>query len=206
MKPFLEIIGRTVSECVAIEKSGANRIELCANMAEGGTTPSHATIALAKKYVKIPVFPMIRPRGGDFTYNKLEIETMLLDIEICKQHKCDGVVLGVLTNHNQIDEAICKQMIELARPMQVTFHRAFDQTPDMFASLETLIELGFDRILTSGHAPNAIVGKDNLAELVKKANNRIVILPGGGVRRDNLDELIRITNAPEFHSSVIIEW
>ena len=205
MQLVLEIIGRTVSECMALEKAGANRLELCSNMAEGGTTPAYATIALTKKYVKIPVFPMIRPRGGNFYYNDIEFETMALDIETCKKLGCEGVVFGMLTAENKVDVTRCRQLLKLAQPMQATFHRAFDLTPDASEALETLVALGFSRILTSGQAPSAMQGKALLAQLVKQAGNRIIILPGGGVRSDNLAALAAFTKATEFHASVMLK-
>ncbi|MBC8109718.1 MAG: copper homeostasis protein CutC [Verrucomicrobia bacterium] len=198
---LLEIIATSVYDAFKAENAGANRIELVENLEAGGITPDYGTIILTKKYLKIPVFPMVRPRGGDFVYADDEFELMCADIEICKKAGCDGVVFGLLTRDNQVDTVRCKTLVALARPMEVTFHRAFDVVANAFESLEAIIELGFDRILTSGQANTAWEGRDLIADLIKKAGKRIVIMPGSGIRETNIADLAAITQASEFHSS-----
>jgi copper homeostasis protein len=197
----LEIIATSVKEAMLAEKAGADRIELVENLPEGGITPSYGMIAGAMNRVQIPVFPMIRPRGGDFVYDEWEFETMCRDVSNCWRLGCRGIVTGILQADGRIDEERCKQMMALAGKMQLTFHRAFDATPDPLEALETLIRLGFHRILTSGHSPSAEQGQFLLAELVQRAAGSIIIMPGGGVRETNLLSLRNTTKAAEFHSS-----
>jgi copper homeostasis protein len=198
---ILEIIATSVYDAIKAENAGANRIELVENLNAGGTTPDYGTILLTKKYLKIPVFPMIRPRAGNFLYNDNEFEKMYAAIEICKKAGCEGVVFGLLTPTNQIDVLRCRALLALARPMQVTFHRAFDATANASESLETIIDLGFDGLLTSGQANTAWEGRSLIADLVKQAGKRISIMPGSGIRETNLADLITFTEASAFHSS-----
>jgi copper homeostasis protein len=170
-------------------------------MTDGGTTPSYGTIAVARKNLNIKLFVMIRPRSGDFLYSDVELEIMKTDIEQCKNLGVDGVVFGILTPDAEVDKLRCKLLIELARPMEVTFHRAFDRVMDPRKSLEDLIECGFSRVLTSGQRDSAINGKQLLYDLVQQAGNRIIIMPGGGVRSENIIELKNYTGAREFHTS-----
>ena len=183
-------------------EGGADRIELCANLAEGGTTPSYAHIKKCREAFDIALFPIIRPRGGDFLYTKDEFEIMKNDIKLCKELGCEGIVIGLLNMDGTIDMTRTSELIELAYPLEVTFHRAFDRCKDPFAALEELIEIGCQRILTSGQKPTVSEGVDLIAELNKKADDRIIILPGSGVRKDNIKMLAEKTGCIEFHSSL----
>lgn len=181
---------------------GADRIELCANLVEGGVTPSHGLIERCRDAFSTDLFPIIRPRGGDFLYNDDEFAAMRADIEFCKSIGCDGVVIGLLQKDGHIDVARTAALIELARPMQVTFHRAFDRCRDPFAALEQLVEIGCDRLLTSGQKPSVVDGVDLIAELNRAADSRIVIMPGSGVRPDNVRMLAEKTLCTELHASL----
>ncbi|HWV64572.1 copper homeostasis protein CutC [Chitinophaga sp.] len=200
--PFtLEICAGSVASCIAAEEGGANRIELCDNLLEGGTTPSYGTIALAREKVKIDLYPIIRPRGGDFLYSDLEFEVMKRDIELSKQLGCNGVVIGILTPDGRVDKKRCKILVDLAWPMGVTFHRAFDMTDNPFEALEDIISIGCERILTSGARNTALEGAVLLKELVERANDRIAIMAGSGVRAANIAQLITATGVTEYHTS-----
>jgi copper homeostasis protein len=201
MNQKLEVIAFTLESCSIIQRAGAHRIELCDNPAEGGTTPSFGFIKEARKLVTIELYPMIRPRGGDFLYSAHEFAMMKQDIQLCKELGCDGVVTGLLHTNGTIDKARTAQLIELAYPLGVTFHRAFDRTRDGLEAMETLIEIGCERILTSGLQPNVTEGADMLAQLVKAADDRIIIMPGSGVRSNNIQTIARQTGAVEFHTS-----
>ena len=166
---------------------------------EGGTTPSSGAVALTLERVSIPVMMMIRPRGGDFLYTDLEYEIMLRDIEEAKRLGVHGVVFGLLTPDGKVDKERTANLIEASRPLSVTFHRAFDMTVDPFEALEDLIELGVDRILTSGQEPSADQGIELIAELVKRAGDRVIILPGCGIRENNIAELVSRTGVQECH-------
>jgi len=183
-------------------EGGADRIELCANLAEGGTTPSYAHIKKCREAFDILLYPIIRPRGGDFLYTKDEYEIMVTDVKLCKQLGCDGVVVGLLNMDGTIDVARTSELIELAYPLEVTFHRAFDRCRDPFEALEQLIEIGCQRILTSGQRPTVSEGVELIAELYKKADKRITIMPGSGVRKENIKLLAEKTGCKEFHSSL----
>jgi copper homeostasis protein len=200
----IEICTNGLQSCINAEKGGANRVELCDNLFEGGTTPSLATIQLAKKYLSIAIFVMIRPRGGDFCYSDLEFEIMQLDIENCKKVGVEGVVFGLLNPNGTIDKARTQQLIELARPMKVTFHRAFDMCENHLAALADLIEIGVNNLLTSGGQNKAVDGLPLLKKIIEKADNRIEIMVGSGVRPNNVERFksIGITN---FHLSGIHE-
>jgi copper homeostasis protein len=183
-------------------EGGADRIELCANLAEGGTTPSYAHIKKCRETFDISLFPIIRPRGGDFLYNKDEFEIMKNDIKLCKELGCDGIVMGLLNMDGTIDMTRTSELIDLAYPLDVTFHRAFDRCKDPFVALEELIEIGCQRILTSGQKPTVSDGIDLIAELNEKAEDRIIIMPGSGVRKENIKILAEKTGCIEFHSSL----
>lgn len=200
----LEIAAGSVAAALAAQEGGADRVELCANLLEGGTTPSFATIALAREKLHIPLYPIIRPRGGDFFYDELDFELMKKDIALCKQLQCDGIVLGLLTAEGKVDKIRCSALITLAWPMGVTFHRAFDMTDDPFAALEDLIEMGCERVLTSGQKNTASEGAALIAQLVAAADERICIMAGSGVRADNIADLIKQTRAKAYHSSARI--
>lgn len=197
----LEVIAFSLESCLLIEKAGAHRIELCDNPAEGGTTPSYGFIKKARALTNIDLYPMIRPRGGDFLYSIDEFETMKEDITSCKQLGCDGVVIGLLNADGIVDRERTSILVDMAYPMGVTFHRAFDRTRDAFEALETLIDVGCERVLTSGLMPNVNSGKELLKQLVATADERIIIMPGSGVRHNNIAELSQFTGAVEFHTS-----
>src|SRR5690606_38165149 len=185
----------------AIE-GGADRIELCANLNEGGTTPSKGMIEQCRKIFNVPLFPIIRPRGGDFLYTEDEFQIMVQDIRYCKDVGCVGVVTGVVDHDGNIDLRRMEMLINAAYPMDITFHRSFDRCNDPFKALEELINLGCQRILTSGQQPAAPEGKDLIRDLITAADKRIIIMPGSGVRKENIKELADHTNATEFHSSL----
>ena len=201
MKFKLEVIGFTIESCLIAQAAGAHRIELCDNPSEGGTTPSYGFIKTARENLSIELYPIIRPRGGDFLYSEIEFEVMKADIQICKNLGCDGVVIGMLNSDGTVDKQRCKQLVDIAQPMGVSFHRAFDRTKDPFKALEDIISIGCERILTSGQKSVATDGAALLNELVKQANGRIIIMPGSGVRSDNIETLVKKTNAIEFHTS-----
>jgi len=197
----IEVCVDSVASAIIAQQSGAARVELCDNLIEGGTTPSAATIEFARKKLKIALNVIIRPRGGDFLYSKLELELIKKDIQIAKSLGADGVVIGMLTRDGRIDVEICKSLIEIARPMSVTFHRAFDLCLDPFEGMETLINLGVNRILTSGQKNKAEDGIDLLTELVKRADNRIIIMPGSGINEKNFSKIMTHCKAKEYHVS-----
>jgi len=197
----LEITVNSIDSAIISQDSGADRIELCDNFAEGGTTPSAGSIQLARKLLTIDLFVIIRPRGGDFLYNDIEFETMKQDILYAKDLGVDGVVFGVLKEDGTVDHGRNLELVNLAKPMQTTFHRAFDMTIDAFASMEDIIDLGFNRILTSGQKPTALGGAGLLADLVEKAGERIIIMPGSGIDEENISYLATRTKATEFHGS-----
>lgn len=196
---LIEVCVAHIQSAIAAQEGGAKRVELCDNLYEGGTTPSYATIKLAREKLDIGLNVMIRPRGSDFYYSDLEFEMMKEDIRICKELGADGIVFGILLPDGSIDFERNRQLVELARPMSVTFHRAFDVTPDPFQALESIIELGFSRILTSGQKNTVPEGLELLKQLVEKANSRIIIMPGSGINEHNIKEIRNYTGAVEFH-------
>ena len=183
-------------------EGGADRIELCANLNEGGTTPCYGTIYQCRERFDVLLYPIIRPRGGDFLYTDDEYEIMLHDVKLCKQLGCDGIVIGLLNKDGAIDGKRTAALIEIAYPMGVTFHRAFDRCRDPWEAMEQLIEIGCERILTSGQQPTANEGMELIAELNRIADHRIIIMPGSGVRRENIKLLAEKTGCKEFHSSL----
>ena len=201
MKYKIEICANSVASCLQAQKGGAYRVELCAGIPEGGTTPSYGETAVARQLLDIKLNIIIRPRGGDFLYSEVEHQAMLHDIEMAKKLGVDGVVIGCLKANGTIDMERNKELIDAAKGMNVTFHRAFDMCKDPFESLEQIISLGCDRVLTSGQQPTAIEGVSLLAELVAKANGRIIIMPGSGVNEDNIATIAAETKATEFHFS-----
>ena len=204
MKKELEVIAFNIASCKIAQDAGADRIELCANPYEGGTTPSYGMIAEARKSTSIQLFPIIRPRGGDFLYSDEEFNAMIQDIEACKLMKCDGVVIGMLLENGTIDVERSTKLVSAAGLMEVTFHRAFDRVIDPFVALEHVIAMGCKRILTSGLKPNVMDGMLMLKSLVEAAADRITIMPGSGVRANNIVELAETTGAKAFHSSARI--
>jgi copper homeostasis protein len=197
----LEVIGFDLASCIVAEKAGAHRIELCANPNEGGTTPSLGMIRMARKSNSIQLFPIIRPRGGDFHYDNMEFLSMIEDIKMCKEEGCDGVVLGMLHKDGTVDVDACHELIHYSGGMDVTFHRAFDRVKNQVQSLEQLIQLGCKRVLTSGGYPTASEGKEELKKLVLKSADRITIMIGSGIKSSNIEELYHFTKAKAFHAS-----
>jgi copper homeostasis protein len=198
----IEIATTDFNTTKAAVEGGANRIELCCGLTEGGLTPSLGQIKVCRELFTVQLFPIIRPRGGDFLYNVEEFDIMMEDVKLCKQLDCDGIVTGILTKDGSIDIDRTEKLIEAAYPLEVTFHRAFDRCKDPFEALEQLISIGCSRILTSGQQPTAPLGIELIAKLVAAADERIIIMPGSGVRADNINELAVRTKAREFHSSL----
>jgi copper homeostasis protein len=197
----LEVIAFDIESCGIIQSCGAHRIELCQGPGEGGTTPSRSFIQAARQKTSIELYPIIRPRGGDFLYSEEEFNIMKADVLLCKELGCDGVVFGMLTADGNVCKDRCSRLVELAYPMGVTFHRAFDRVNDAEKALEAVIDCGFERILTSGLKPGADEGAEIIALLIKQADGRIIIMPGSGVRSGNIAELAAKTGAAEFHTS-----
>ena len=196
-----EICANSVASCIAAQEGGADRVELCAGIPEGGTTPSYGMIRTARKNISIGLNVIIRPRGGDFLYSSSELEEMLHDIRTAKDLGADGLVFGCLRPDGSVDIEAMKPLMEAAAETPVTFHRAFDHTSDPMKALEDIIELGCTRIITSGCMPTGLEGADLLAQLVKKAGERIIIMPGCGVKESNIAEIARLSGAREFHFS-----
>lgn len=188
----LEVCCYSIADCHAAQHAGANRIELCGGLSDGGLTPSIGLIQLVKAQIMLPVWVMIRPRGGDFVYDEQEIAVMQADIEAIKQSGADGLVLGCLNPDGTVDELKTHQLIALASPLPVTFHRAFDLTRDPFEALEAVIRTGAVRILTSGQQPNAEAGANLLSAIAKRAAGRIEIMAGAGVNAQNAPLLANI--------------
>ena len=200
----LEIACFNLESALVASKSEADRVELCADGSAGGITPTLIDIKALRKETEKEIMIMIRPRGGDFCYSDEEFEQMKSEIILIKNFRVDGFVFGILNKENEIDFERNQELIELAKPFPCSFHRAFDRTSDLENSLETVIKLGFKTILTSG-ANNVNDGKQTLKTLVKKAKNRITIMPGGGLRSTNIQEIDSFTNATYFHSSALID-
>lgn len=198
---ILEIVVYNIESALKAQEGGADRIELCDNPGEGGTTPSFGIIESVRQNVNLDVYVMIRPRGGDFHYTNYEFHSMKRDIYQCQRISVDGIVFGILNADGTLDKKRCKELIDKARPLKVTCHRAFDMTRDPFEALEDCIEVGFDRILTSGHRTTASLGADLIGELIKKANGCIAIMPGSGVNENTVAEIVRKTGAKEIHFS-----
>lgn len=185
----IEVCAYSLESCLNAQNAGAARVELCGGLGEGGTTPSAGLIVAVRENIQIDLYVMIRPRGGDFVYEESEINVMRRDIDIVKSLGTNGVVLGVLLPNGEVDASRTRDLVEHAQPLGVTFHRAFDLTPDPFAALEAIIETGCERILTSGQKPTAPQGSVLLAELVQQAKGRIEIMAGGGVSATNAEAL-----------------
>lgn len=197
-----EVCAETLEACVAAAAGGADRVELCSALSEGGLTPSHGLIQHAVERCALPVHVMIRPRAGDFVYSAEEIAIMRADIAHARQLGVAGVVLGVLDAAGCVDVAATRGLVELARPLQVTFHRAVDETVNLHEALEDVIAAGCDRVLTSGGAADVMAGAAMLAELVRAARGRIEVAVGGGLRLDDAARLAQITGARQFHASL----
>ena len=186
------------------QSNGANRMELCENLAVGGTTPSYGTVKICLEKLNIPIFPMIRARGGNFVYSKDEIKIMKEDIKIFKELGVKGVVLGCLTSDNKIDLELTKELVDLAYPMEVTFHKAIDEILNPLDYIDDLVNIGIKRILTSGGKATALEGKDLINEMIKKSNGRLKIVVAGKVTKGNLNGLSNLISADEFHGKLIV--
>jgi copper homeostasis protein len=200
---IFEICIDSVAGVRAARAAGADRVELCADLLEGGITPSRGMIAQARGIAGVRLHVIIRPRGGDFLFDDDEFAIMRCDIETAKTEGADGVVIGLLTASGEIDVARSRELIALARPLSVTFHRAFDMTPDPFGALETLIALGVDRVLTSGQEGNVLEGLPLIADLIGRAANRIVVMPGGGITWRNVGRVIAGAGPREIHFAAL---
>ncbi|XP_015279488.1 PREDICTED: copper homeostasis protein cutC homolog isoform X1 [Gekko japonicus] len=198
---LMEVCVDSVESAVNAERGGAGRLELCANLMEGGTTPSIGLLQVVKQCIRVPVFVMIRPRGGDFLYSDREVEVMKADVRLAKQYGADGLVFGALTEDGRVDTELCAALLAVSRPLPVTFHRAFDMVYDPLAALETLISLGFERVLTSGCDSSALEGLPLIKRLTEQAKGRIVVVPGGGITERNLQRILEGSGASEFHCS-----
>lgn len=199
MKFKLEVCVDSLESAINAQIAGADRVELCDNLMEGGTTPGFGTIVSVRNNLTIELYVIIRPRGSDFLYSDSEYDIMRRDIEACHEAGADGVVLGILHKDGNIDVERTSGLIGYARPMKVTFHRAFDMCRDPYKGLEHIISAGAERILTSGQKSNASEGSELIRSLVKKADNRIVIMPGGSINELNIESIARTTGANEFH-------
>ncbi len=198
---IVEVVVYNIESAFKAQEGGADRIELCDNPAEGGTTPALGTVEVIRQNVTMDIFVMLRPRGGDFCYSSYEFHTMKRDLLQCQKISIDGFVLGILNPDGTIDKKRCKELIDKARPLKVTCHRAFDMTPDPFQALEDCIEVGFSRILTSGQCPNALQGADLIRQLVERARGRISIMAGSGVNEDSVQKIVSISKVQEIHFS-----
>lgn len=197
----IEVVAYNIDSAFRAQEGGADRIELCDSPGDGGNTPSYGIVEVLRPHITMDIYAMVRPRGGDFMYSDYEFDAMKRDILQFQKLKVDGIVLGILNADGTLDKERCKSLVELARPLKVTIHRAFDMTRDPFEALEDCIEVGFDRILTSGQKAKAIEAVDLIAELVKRANGRISIMPGSGLNESNVVELISRTGVKEIHFS-----
>ena len=197
---LLEICASNYKSAINTQTAGAHRIELCTELAVGGLTPSYGLLKQILKVLTIPVFVLIRPRSGNFTYSETEFEIMKEDIQLCKELGCSGIVSGVLNTNNTIDVERTRQLIELSKPLSFTFHRAFDWTPNPLEALEQLIMIGAKRVLTSGQEPSAEKGIELLKQIQNKANGRITILPGGGINIEN-SKMFKDIGFTELHAS-----
>ena len=197
----VEIVVFNLEAAMRAQEGGADRIELCDNPAEGGTTPSAGIIELVRQNLSIDVYVMIRPRGGDFFYSNYDFHAMKRDILQSQRLSVDGVVFGILNPDGTIDKKRCQELIARARPLKVTCHRAFDMTRDPFEALEDCIDAGFDRVLTSGQEAQAVKGTDIIRQLVQKAAGRISIMAGSGVNEETVEEIVATTGVSEIHFS-----
>jgi len=198
---LLEIAAGSLASALAAQQGGADRIELCENLGEGGTTPSHGTLSMVRDRLRIPVYVLIRPRGGDFLYDEAECELMRRDVEHCARLGCDGVVIGALTADGDVDIAACRELMGAAQGMGVTFHRAFDASRDRAQSLRDIVALGCERVLTSGGAGDALAGAGGIAESVRLAESRLRVMAGAGIDAGNVADIARRTGTREFHAS-----
>lgn len=201
-KAILEVCAFNIQSCIIAEKAGAFRVELCDNPVEGGTTPSYGTIKRTREKINIKLYPILRPRCGNYYYDADELAIIEQDIAVCKELGCDGISIGAQKINGEIDIDRLKRFTELAYPMDVTCNRAFDATPDPFKALEDVIAAGCERILTSGQQSGAPEAGKLLGQLVQQAGDRIIIMPGAGIRASNIKQLMEESGAKEFHGSV----
>ncbi|WML36113.1 copper homeostasis protein CutC [Clostridium sp. OS1-26] len=190
-------------KALVAESLGANRIELCGNLLEGGTTPSYGTIKKTLEKLNIPVMVMIRPRGGDYAYSTDEIEIMRDDISLCKKLGAFGIVIGAVKD-GKVDNVVIKELVSAAKPMSITFHMAFDEIEYKYSAIDELRGLGVDRILTKGGKESALHGKEELKKLIEYSKEKIIIMPGKGITRENRDYIMKYTGAVEVHGSKIV--
>ena len=196
---LVEVCVASAEHAIAAAAAGAGRVELCANLVEGGTTPSWGEIVRARASVAVPVMVMIRPRGGDFLYSDLEIEIMASDIEAARRAGADGIVLGLLTSDGRVDAERLRPLVDAGDGLEIAFHRAFDLCRDPFEALETIVDLGCDRILTSGQRATAVEGLESIAALAKAADGRVGIMPGGGIRAGNVTRILSVPEVCQIH-------
>jgi copper homeostasis protein len=201
-KCLLEISAETLQTALAAERGGADRIELCANLSVGGVTPGEQLLRAARAKLHIPIFSMVRPRAGAFVYSNAEFAEMKHSIADAKESGMDGVVLGILTNARQVDVERTSELVQFAKPLPVTYHRAFDEAADLHQALEDVIKTGAQRILTSGGAKGALEGAAVLDKLIAAAGGRITIVPGAGINASNISTVAEQTGAREFHSGL----
>jgi copper homeostasis protein len=201
-RPLLEMSVETLDAAIAALRGGADRIELCEDLSVGGVTPNLDLIKVSHEQIRVPIFVMIRPRGGNFCYSAAEFQQMKEEIELTKNAGMDGVVLGILTPKGRVDIERAKELVHLAKPLPTTFHRAFDELADLKQGLEDVIATGATRVLTSGGKATAEEGAAEIERLLEQARERIIILPGGGIRPVNLGKIVRATRAVEFHSGL----
>jgi copper homeostasis protein len=199
---LLEISVESVTAAVAAERGGAQRIEFCSNAREGGTTPSDELLRAVRERVRLPILSMVRPRAGDFVYSDAEFETMRSDIEAAKEFQMDGVVLGLLDTDGRIDIERSTKLVEHAKPLVVTFHRAFDECRDLQKSLEDVIKTGAARLLTSGGKQTADQALELLGDLVRSAGERLMVMPGSGLHAGNIRDAVKRTGAREYHAGL----
>ncbi|MBO3697068.1 copper homeostasis protein CutC [Roseivirga sp. E12] len=200
----LEICASSIESALNAQNAKADRVELCSELSVGGITPSKGMIQMARELLDIPLYVLIRPRSGDFHYSIMELEIMKEDIAFCAEIGCNGVVIGALTEDRRIDEAKTMLLMQEAGFMDVTFHKAFDEVQNQFEALDTLKEMGVQRVLTSGGAETALMGMDTLGELIDEADDEIIVMPGGGVRPENIEQLKGL-GATEYHSAAMLD-
>ncbi|GGA18697.1 copper homeostasis protein CutC [Dyella nitratireducens] len=199
-QPLLEIAAGSLASALAAQEGGADRVELCSSLAEGGITPSYGMLAVVRERVRIPVYVLVRPRGGDFLYDDVDFDIMQRDIETCASLGFNGVVIGALNAEGYVDPR-CRELMNAAGKLGVTFHRAIDASADLNRALDDIMGLGCERVLTSGGCANALAGAQVIAGLVRQAGERIKVMAGAGIRSGNLAEVVRLTGAHEFHGS-----
>lgn len=204
MSNLLEIACFNLRSAIIAQEAGADRIELCQDYKVGGITPSLEVLSEARKKISIPLYVIIRPREGDFVYSQQELNEMIKYIQWCKDLKMDGLVFGCLTSHHTIDIPACKKLIEQAYPLALTFHRAVDSCHNLVEALQNISDLGFNRVLSSGGKSSALEGKEDLARLNQQFGTKLIVMPGGGIRSENLLPIKQTSKCQEFHSAAII--